>query len=53
MKTTLEELCPYIDRCDLYYKGCDDCETDEWYKECWNYKNYLMKGGLKNNGKSN
>jgi len=41
MKRKLEEeveTCPYINRCNLYYQGCEECLNRQWYEECWNYR---------------
>ena len=41
MKKQLEkkvEMCPFIKKCDIYYKGFKECSSEEGYDDCVIYR---------------
>ena len=49
MKKQLEEIemCPFTKKCDIYYKGFEECSGKESYEDCVIYRGlrkYKEKG---------
>jgi len=41
MKKQLEkkvEMCPFTKKCDIYYKGFEECSSEEGYDDCVIYR---------------